>query len=361
MPTASVLTAALEAALVRELAAVWRQVNASHFKEALAPPTLELVLLRSRLGRWVPDTRTIEISRPARARAAVGRGRRGDEARDGPPVRPRGARRDRRARAWPGVPRRLPEAGHRRQRRRACPPPPPRRATSGACIERIARLLALAESPNRHEAEAAMAAAQRLMLKYNLEVAARRGDARLRLSAPRRRHRPRDRGRAHPGDGPRQALLRRGDLGPRLSTARGQARQRPRGVRQRRRTWRWPSTSTRSSPRPRAACGDEHKARLGTSSNKDRRVFLAGVMSGFAEKLGRQATTHREEGLVWVKDADLAHYLRRRHPYIRHVRHAGQRKNEAFAHGKEAGRRIVLHKGVAEGAVSRGRLLGPGR
>ena len=37
-------------------------------------------------------------------------------------------------------------------------------------IERIARLLALAESPNVHEAEAAMAAAQRLMLKYNVEL-----------------------------------------------------------------------------------------------------------------------------------------------------------------------------------------------
>ena len=41
-------------------------------------------------------------------------------------------------------------------------------------VERIARLLALAESPNRHEAEAAMAAAQRLMLKHNLDAAALR-------------------------------------------------------------------------------------------------------------------------------------------------------------------------------------------
>ena len=36
--------------------------------------------------------------------------------------------------------------------------------------DRIARLLALAESPNVHEAEAAMAAAQRLLLKYNIEL-----------------------------------------------------------------------------------------------------------------------------------------------------------------------------------------------
>src|SRR5207248_891299 len=36
--------------------------------------------------------------------------------------------------------------------------------------DRIARLLALAESPNVHEAEAAMAAAQRLLLKHNIEL-----------------------------------------------------------------------------------------------------------------------------------------------------------------------------------------------
>ena len=36
-------------------------------------------------------------------------------------------------------------------------------------FERVARLLALAESPSVHEAEAAMAAAQRLMLKRNVE------------------------------------------------------------------------------------------------------------------------------------------------------------------------------------------------
>src|SRR5690606_31547415 len=42
-----------------------------------------------------------------------------------------------------------------------------------AALEKIARLLTLASSPNEHEAQAAMAAAQRLMLKYNLEVSAK--------------------------------------------------------------------------------------------------------------------------------------------------------------------------------------------
>src|SRR5262249_50986261 len=42
-------------------------------------------------------------------------------------------------------------------------------------LGRIAKLLALAQSQNRHEAEAAMARAQELMLKHNLEAPPRHG------------------------------------------------------------------------------------------------------------------------------------------------------------------------------------------
>src|SRR6185295_15095644 len=57
-------------------------------------------------------------------------------------------------------------------------------------LRRIARLLALAESPNAHEAEAAMKAAQRLMLTHNIDAAAaaaREGFAFRHLGAPRGR------------------------------------------------------------------------------------------------------------------------------------------------------------------------------
>ena len=57
------LTPALEAALVRELRAAWHQLNGSHFRSALSAPTFELVSSRATLGRWIPGTRTLEISR----------------------------------------------------------------------------------------------------------------------------------------------------------------------------------------------------------------------------------------------------------------------------------------------------------
>ena len=58
-----------------------------------------------------------------------------------------------------------------------------------------------------------------------------------------------------------------------------------------------------------------------------------------------------------MKDADLARLLPKRHPHIRHVRHAGQRRTDAWTHGREAGRKIVLHKPVSSAAQSRGKLL----
>ena len=55
--------------------------------------------------------------------------------------------------------------------RAAGAPQVPQDAAQNPVLERIAKLLALAESPNEHEAQAAMSAAQRLMLKHNIEAA----------------------------------------------------------------------------------------------------------------------------------------------------------------------------------------------
>ena len=101
----------------------------------------------------------------------------------------------------------------------------------------------------------------------------------------------------------------------------------------------------------------EHKRDRNISSDRERRSFLAGVMTGFADKLDRQGTKSQSEGLVWVRDGDLDAYFRRRHPYVRNVRYVGQRRTDAWARGREAGRSIVLHKPVSSPATSRGRLL----
>jgi hypothetical protein len=105
----------------------------------------------------------------------------------------------------------------------------------------------------------------------------------------------------------------------------------------------------------------EHKIEHGIWGDRERRTFLAGVMSGMNEKLSREAKKNEAAGLVWVADGDLETYFRRRHPYVRHVRYAGHRRTEAFAHGREKGKRIVIHKGMKATAEQRGLLLGPRR
>ena len=66
-------------------------------------------------------------------------------------------------------------------------------------------------------------------------------------------------------------------------------------------------------------------------------------------------------GLVWIADGDLQRYFRKRHPYVRHIRYAGQQRSEAYAQGKEAGKKIVIHRGMRDRPAERGLLLAPRR
>ena len=94
---------------------------------------------------------------------------------------------------------------------------------------------------------------------------------------------------------------------------------------------------------------------------RDRRTFVAGVIAGFADKLAQQRALHQTAGLVWVGDADLRRYFKRRHPRIRWAHYRGSGDSTANADGRAAGRALTLHKPVTSGPSSRGpRLLGAG-
>jgi predicted SprT family Zn-dependent metalloprotease len=356
------LTASLEAALVRELRAAWRHINESHFRGGLRPPTLVLVAARETLGRWIAATRTLEISRPLVVEQPWGAVvevlkhemahqyvhevlRETDESPHGQAFREACARLgvDPRASGVPHVSSASSGVG-------------PGVDAQEKIVARIARLLALAESPNQHEAEAAMAAAQRLMLKHNLDVAASpatRDYRFLHLGRPSGRIGEHERLVAmilgehffveaiwipvyRPLEGKRGSVLEVCGTSANLATAayvHGFLHETAE------RLWR------------------DHKQAEGIASDADRRAYLAGVMVGFADQLTRQKAKNRREGLVWVKDGDLTGYFRHRHPHVRHVRHAGSRRSDAWAHGREAGRKIVLHRPVDSAPASRGRLL----
>ena len=225
---------------------------------------------------------------------------------------------------------------------------------------KISKLFALAGSPNQHEAALAMAEAQRLMLKHNLETVGRggipRGYSFLHLGKPARRVEESQRQLA--------ALLiehffvrviwvrvwdvRAGKAGTVMEAI---------GTPHDLEMASWVHAfMNRMSEQLWVEYRAERKAH-----GRERRTFQAGVMLGFQHKLRLEARKHEAEGLVWVKDPDLEGYYRRRHPYVRTTRTVGNPRTGAHADGRSAGGRIVLHKPVSGGGASSGgggRLLG---
>jgi hypothetical protein len=359
------LTVELEAALLRELRATFDELNQSYFKRALRPPEIKISDSGRRLGQWDCARRRIEMARALFVRESWGTvvevlkhemahqyvheilGR-VEEPSHGPAFREICEKLGIDARAA-GVPAGSPAEND------------PGRQRHVKVLERIAQLLALAQSSNVHEAQAATSLAQKLMLKYNVEAAAvgaRVGYEFRHLGVPSGRvseserlvsiilgqhffveviwvpvYRPLQKKRGH--------VLEICGTRPNLEIAS------------------YVHTFLMHSAEHLWA---EHKREHGIKSNRDRRTYLAGVMDGFREKLQAETKQHREQGLVWVGDADLSKYFRRRHPHIRHTRTAGPSRNAAHGAGRNAGRRLVLHRGMSDAqAASQGAKLLPGR
>ncbi|MDH5675487.1 MAG: SprT-like domain-containing protein [Myxococcales bacterium] len=225
-----------------------------------------------------------------------------------------------------------------------------------AVLDRVRKLLSLAQSPNENEAQAAMNAAQRLMLKHNLkevgEVEAR-GYGYLRLGEPTGRVRESQRilarillkhffvdviwmpvWRVH--EGKRGSVIEVCGTPANLELA---------------------SYVHSFLMRTADRLWLEHKRALGIRKNRDRQAYLAGVMSGFLDKLNAQQKRHVGEGLVWVGDPRLKAYMKRRHPHVRSVSYGSSIGSAAHESGRAAGRQIVLHQGVGKGPAGGTRLL----
>jgi predicted SprT family Zn-dependent metalloprotease len=358
---ASRLGAEFETAVVRELLSQWRQINTTYFRSVLHPPVIELSSAEGRLGRWDGALRTIQIGRQLVMQKPWGvvlevlkhemahqyvheALRETQETAHGPAFRQVCQRLGIDGTAA-GLPASVVAAAENEGEQRI--------------LQRIARLLALAESSNMHEAEAAMSAAQRLMLKYNLEVAPSAGTRDYGF-----RHLGQPKGRITESERVVASILNQhffvetiwvssylpleGRHGSVLEACGTHANLELAAYVH--------SFLTQTAERLWVQHQREHRIR----SNRDRRSFLSGVMLGFKEKLDTQNRENQKEGLVWVKDADLQGFYRRRHPHIRYTRLQGNQRTEAYDHGKEAGRKIVLHRPVEHGGTG-GHLLSSGK
>ena len=355
--TRSFLTLELERLSLRAVRRVYEDLNASLFKERLRVPVFELSDTEGRLGRWSGADRRLELRRTLLTDHGWGvlvevlkhemahqfvdevLGVH-DEPDHGPVFRQ--------------------VCDERGIDARAAGAPAADRARDHV-LDRIAKLLALAGSPNEHEAQAAMSAAQRLMLKHNI-------DSLL--------------GGKKPSYGFRHLGVPSGRIGESerlLAAILGdhffvQVIWVP--------VWR-PLEGKRGSVLE--VCGSPDNLELAeyahafvmqtaerlwqdfrrarsTRGRSDRQRFLSGVMSGFRDRLERDRKKNGAEGLVWKGDGDLHGFFRRRHPHIRFTRHAAHTGSEAYSRGRAAGQKLVLHRGVRSGpSAAHPRLLPPKR
>jgi hypothetical protein len=229
---------------------------------------------------------------------------------------------------------------------------------SSPILDRIAKLLALAESSNEHEAQAAMSAAQRLMLKHNIDA----------VSASTRsvytyRHLGEPTGRVLESQRLLAAILNQHFFVEVIWVSVWRALEGKRGsvmevcgtpenvelaeyvhaflTHTAERLWR------------------EHKRADRVRGDGGRQSYLAGVMSGFREKLERERKKNASQGLVWVGDSERERYFRSRHPNVRWGRYRSGAGSAAYASGREAGRNIVLHRGISSSPGGTVRMLAP--
>jgi hypothetical protein len=348
------LSAELEAALVRELRAAFDWQN-ERFGGRLVAPVFALAGSATRLGRWISATRTLELSRALVL-----------------------------ARPWPEVMSVLehemahqfvdevlrvhgePPHGPTFQRvcaergidgRAAGAPVPGAAADVDRVLEKIRKLLALAGSENRHEAESAMRTAHELMLRYNIEHVADRREFEI----------------AHVGDPHKRGTRVEMDVVSLLAELFFVKVIRvpvylPRAGRHGNV---YELAGTRANVD--MACHvyafllataerlwQANRGDRRVKNGRDRLAYQSGVIRGFREKLLSGRTELKGTGLVWVGDGDLDRYYRARHPHVvtrtRRVRHGG-----AHDAGREAGRTVVLHKPITSTTTSPTRkLLGRG-
>lgn len=328
------------AGALRGLVWAWELANATYLKGALRPPVFALIDRRDRLGAWIAATRTIHIDAalaiegPWHRTAEVLRHEMAhqyvDEVLGVHDERPHGPAFVKACEALgidPVVAGFAPSA----------PSAMPKRLAT------IRKLFALADSPSRHEAEAAARAAHRMLTRYNLDLSDLETGSEAwtaRIIGP---HRVRF---------ARWERMLVGLLGryfyvrvvwiPVWLVERGcegraaEAHGRPDNL-----------------DMAAYVYGFVRRTALGLwraegGSRRDRGSFLCGVIAGLERTLRQQREEDAERGLVWVGEAGLDAYTGRRYPVLRTRRGRRGRVTAAYGRGVAAGEGIVLRRPIAE-------------
>lgn len=345
----SELSAALEAALIRELRRYYAMENELRFGKRLIQAVLALSDSPRRLGQWVRTTRTLELSRTLVLQR--------------PWLEVTSVLEHEMAHQYVdevlGV---TDETAHGETFRKVCEergidaraagtPVPSDGPDGDRVLARIRKLLALAGSDNQHEAEAAMKRAHELMLRHNVE------------------HVPTGYEVRHLGDAHKRGSRVESDVVSLLSECFFVkvirvpvylAREGKHGN-----VYEIAGTHANVEMAAHvyafllATCDRlwrENRGDARVRSGRDRMAYQSGVVRGFRDKIVEGRKELRGTGLVWVGDSQLDRFYRARHPRIT-TRSRRVRVNAAHSAGREAGRSVVLHKPVTTGPSGGPRLL----
>jgi len=91
----------------------------------------------------------------------------------------------------------------------------------------------------------------------------------------------------------------------------------------------------------------EHKERKKIYGNRHRRSFIYGLLNGFYNKLEERFIEHKSKTLVWKGDPRLKEFYRRRNPkLVRSSFRYSSGSTDAYNSGIIRGKNLVIHKGI---------------
>lgn len=104
---------------------------------------------------------------------------------------------------------------------------------------------------------------------------------------------------------------------------------------------------------------DQYKLSNHIRTNHERQRYMAGVLEGFYGKLRRQdKSLKKSKALIWKGDADLYQYYRYLNPSISTQIGGGTRRTQAYEDGIREGRQVTIRRPISEsGAGTAGLLL----
>ncbi len=341
----------------RELLVWWQYYNDLYAERALQEPVIRMMSGSSRLGQWGRELRILSISREHIERdpwLEVMDTLRHEMAHqyvdevlrvtDEPPH----GRAFKRACELLRVGPRDPEATHK-------PDKPDKHRHR--VLQVVSKLLALAGSPNEHEARLALTKARELLLKHNIAEADLGGTRQFGV-----RHLGPVRGRHHHHETVIGTLLRDyffvqviwvHTYDPRRGKAASVLEVR--------------GTETNLQMAEYVYQYLTNTLDLLWSKYKkgmsERLRYFAGIVEGFRDTLQQQARAmernqERKQALVWKGDAQLDQHVRYHHPRLESRRTGGTPVTQAFRDGKREGQSLRLRKPIARsGDGTGGRLL----